>query len=340
MKALLLIAPTGPGCPPRVRCISSMAASSITWAFLLSMAIMLVRYMQLSPLLTVMLAASFVFILTSHRPAAGAEQFSPVYVSSTTAGLRHGVAAVQGRRQYMEDMHQAIGFDAPEQRAAARVGLTHFFAVFDGHGGKRAAQWAHTHLVSNLLRELGSLGATEGDPAAGEIAPGDACAAALDGATVDAFHRTDGELRRAQPAGCHWRRGVCYGGRKSEPAALPPHPRRLLATCSCARHPRRLDSGDARASRPSSSPHHYPHPRAHPHPVLAMCSHPSSPIACSPARSTTPAPQVTCLIQDGSPTPASGTASGQDRPTGAGKRRLLVANLGDSRCVMVGPTRT
>jgi len=28
--------------------------------------------------------------------------------------------------------------------------LTHFFAVYDGHGGKRAAAWARGHLLPKL----------------------------------------------------------------------------------------------------------------------------------------------------------------------------------------------
>jgi len=120
----------------------------------------------------------------------GAEQFTPVYASSVVAGLQSGVASIQGRRQYMEDMYQTVAFDTHEQPAAAGVGLTHFFAVFDGHGGKRAAAWAHQHLVPNLLRELAQGAALPpGKPA-------EACAEALDSAAVDAFHKTDAEFLR------------------------------------------------------------------------------------------------------------------------------------------------
>ena len=133
------------------------------------------------------------FLLAGSPPAGGAEQFSPVYTSGVASGLQYGVAAVQGRRPYMEDMHQVADFD--DEPAAANVGMTHFFAVFDGHGGKRAAAWAHAHLVQNLLQELKSGGGARhgGGDADGnaENSSSTPSATALDAAAVDAFHRTD-----------------------------------------------------------------------------------------------------------------------------------------------------
>ena len=69
----------------------------------------------------------------------------------------------------MEDMHQIVDFEG--QSSAEKVGMTHFFAVFDGHGGKRAAAWAHANLVTNLLLELAC--ADDGDAA------GSSCGGAL-----------------------------------------------------------------------------------------------------------------------------------------------------------------
>ena len=73
------------------------------------------------------------------------------------------------------------------------VGLTHFFSVFDGHGGKRAAAWAHAHLLPNLLRALGSK--EEGKErhlvlSNGKTAP----PPDLDRACVSAFLSTDREF--------------------------------------------------------------------------------------------------------------------------------------------------
>jgi len=126
----------------------------------------------------------FVAISLGKQRKPGAEQFAPVYLAQTALGLRYGVASVQGRRQYMEDMHQAVGFDASQQ-AASVVGLTHFFAVFDGHGGKRAASWAHTHLVPAVLKELAgwSSGRSPDAPAPDQ--------STLDNAVISAFHSTD-----------------------------------------------------------------------------------------------------------------------------------------------------
>ena len=69
------------------------------------------------------------------------EAFSPIYHGDDASGLKWGVASVQGRRPHMEDMYQAEGLGGPaasgphsagQAADAARLGLTHFFAVFDG----------------------------------------------------------------------------------------------------------------------------------------------------------------------------------------------------------------
>ena len=101
---------------------------------------------------------------------------------------RWGVASVQGRRQHMEDMYQAEGFggaaapgahSAGRDADAARLGLTHFFAVFDGHGGKRAAAWAREHLLANLL------------PRGQDVPAVQDAAGALEEAVREAFLQTD-----------------------------------------------------------------------------------------------------------------------------------------------------
>jgi hypothetical protein len=77
------------------------------------------------------------------------EAFSPVYHGDDASGLKWGVASVQGRRPHMEDMYQAEGFGGPAASGpqsagraadAARLGLTHFFAVFDGAHAPRSPQ--------------------------------------------------------------------------------------------------------------------------------------------------------------------------------------------------------
>ena len=155
---------------------------------LASLGIFAMRYMAISPTFVLMSMFVLSFLFASKPQSREVEQFAPVYTSSVVSGLSTGVASIQGRRQYMEDMHQAYAFDEREHPAAARVGLTHLFAVFDGHGGKRAAAWAHTHLASNLLHEL-----AQDDPPPPGATPA-AHADALDSATVDAFRRTDSEF--------------------------------------------------------------------------------------------------------------------------------------------------
>ena len=126
--------------------------------------VLLMSYLNMSSTFLLTIGLLFMLLLAASRPSVGAEQFSPVYTDGVSSGLKYGVAAVQGRRPYMEDMHQIVDFD--DDPAAAAVGMTHFFAVFDGHGGKRAAAWAHAHLVPNLLHELASAAAGRSRPAA------------------------------------------------------------------------------------------------------------------------------------------------------------------------------
>jgi len=99
------------------------------------------------------------------------------------SGLSYGVAAVQGGRPYMEDMHQVVTFNAENGVAnngsatpstpapnnssvqcstADAIGLLNFFAVYDGHGGKLAAQYVHKHLVSRIVAALDTNRANSG----------------------------------------------------------------------------------------------------------------------------------------------------------------------------------
>ena len=152
-----------------------------------------------------------------------------------------GACSMQGWRSHQEDSHICEELTVNGQQVC-------LFGVFDGHGGKRAAAWAHTHLVSNLLLELtrsrAEAGGSVGSVGGGSGAGGSSASGVLDGAAVDAFHRTDAAFLRQAAA-----RGI-------------------------------------------------------------------------PDGSTA----VTCMIQ---------TAAAAGGGGGRSDRRLLVANLGDSRCVMV-----
>lgn len=102
--------------------------------------------------------------------SANIEVVPPHREGGTLRQLRWGVAAVQGRRAYMEDMHQVrdlvpalpptsrVPDGTPQQSHAPaqrlHSDLTHFFGVYDGHGGKRAAAFVREHLVDNLLHQL------------------------------------------------------------------------------------------------------------------------------------------------------------------------------------------
>ena len=141
------------------------------------------------PLHIIFICAVLALILVGSRPPQRAEQFAPVYTSGSVVGLQYGVAAVQGRRPYMEDMYRVEDFEG--EPAASAQQLLAFFGVFDGHGGKRAASWARSNLVSNLLLEL-THARSKGKGDDGSHSPSDV----LDDAAVDAFHRTDAAFLR------------------------------------------------------------------------------------------------------------------------------------------------
>ena len=187
--------------------IQTYSGPDLRWFAALIGLMLLRQYLNLSPLLVLLLLLLGVCLCSGRSPASS-ESFSPVYRPGTCAGLPWGVAAVQGRRPYMEDMFVAAplrgaGATGVANVAAAEgVGLTHVFAVFDGHGGKRAAQWAHDNLLSNLLAKLAAkAGEASGGDGGGGASNGGSSeddAAALETASVDAFLQTDAEfLRRA-----------------------------------------------------------------------------------------------------------------------------------------------
>lgn len=173
------------------------------------------NYFGFSPLL--ILATLLLMSLCFLGSKSQAEQFTPIFHTEVSSGLRWGVASVQGRRPHMEDMFQAVGLvDSPDENActkAAKLGLSHFFAVYDGHGGKGAAAWAVDRLLPNLLDTRNPASA---DPDT-----------ALDEATVQAFLKTDREfLRHAALNGMP--DGSTAVTCLLQPPATPDGPRRLL----------------------------------------------------------------------------------------------------------------
>ena len=73
--------------------------------------VLLMSYFNVSSSFLLTLGVLLTFLLATSRPSTGAEQFSPVYTAGMASGLQYGVAAVQGRRPYMEDMHQIVDFE-------------------------------------------------------------------------------------------------------------------------------------------------------------------------------------------------------------------------------------
>lgn len=67
-------------------------------------------------------------------------------IDPTTSHV-YGVASNIGRRPYMEDRHLAVGQLKSDPRAS-------LYAVFDGHGGARAAEFCVRNLVHALTTDL------------------------------------------------------------------------------------------------------------------------------------------------------------------------------------------
>ena len=65
-----------------------------------------------------------------------------------TPAVTYGYALAQGRREYMEDRCVSRKIKAPRGKTG------YFFAIFDGHGGSGAADWASermSRIVENQL---------------------------------------------------------------------------------------------------------------------------------------------------------------------------------------------
>ncbi|KAJ1627652.1 phosphatase 2C-like domain-containing protein [Pavlovales sp. CCMP2436] len=126
-----------------------------------------------SPIVPFFVVGLVYFLL--HIPGGpGPERTPPLFDEQTIGnGLAFGVAAVQGGRPYMEDMYQVVSFSPAngtkpsgggtgagantttiQSPAANALGLVNFFAVYDGHGGKLAAQYVHKHLVSRVVAAM------------------------------------------------------------------------------------------------------------------------------------------------------------------------------------------
>mmetsp|Transcript_32248 Transcript_32248/g.75158 ORF Transcript_32248/g.75158 Transcript_32248/m.75158 type:complete len:349 (-) Transcript_32248:757-1803(-) len=147
----------------------------------------------------------------------GTEVVAPVYDEGNASGLQWGASALQGRRPYMEDIWQVAHAAEPILRAsgvAERVGLTHFFAVYDGHGGKRAATWTQKNLLPTVLSTL-SAKVQHGERGGEE---------ALDEACRDGFLAADSQFVRyaAQNAIPDGTTAVCCMLQRSRWRADPP----------------------------------------------------------------------------------------------------------------------
>ncbi|MBS0604648.1 MAG: protein serine/threonine phosphatase 2C family protein [Verrucomicrobia bacterium] len=79
----------------------------------------------------------------------------------TVGGYRVGISHAQGRRPSMEDEHLAISFNLT---IAGRSYPIQLFGIFDGHGGRAAAQYVRDNLRAKLelsLQEFNAQGLTD-----------------------------------------------------------------------------------------------------------------------------------------------------------------------------------
>ncbi|XP_072263873.1 integrin-linked kinase-associated serine/threonine phosphatase 2C [Pyxicephalus adspersus] len=118
-------------------------------------------------------------------------------VCKGVVALKAHVAERRGEREELQDAH-TICYDLTQewQPMPADVSRLAFFAVFDGHGGSRAAKFASQHLHHNLVKKLPR----------GE---GNSVDKGVKKCFIDAFKRTDEEfLKQAASQKPAWKDGT------------------------------------------------------------------------------------------------------------------------------------
>lgn len=159
------------------------------------------------------------YFLTQIPGGPGPERTAPLHDEQALgSGLSFGVAAVQGGRPYMEDMYQVVTFNGGDGAAAGaggssgaagnntcvasaaadKLGLLNFFAVYDGHGGKLAAQYVHKNLVPLIVSALEQQ--TEPSEPNGAQTDGAAAEAVLGRALSQGFLQADDAFIRVRKA--------------------------------------------------------------------------------------------------------------------------------------------
>ena len=116
-----------------------LASSPLAVSIFVIGGVLLTKWFALSPLLLLTIGLLISFLIAGTRQPGGTEQFTPVYDTGVASGLSYGVAAVQGRRPYMEDMHQIVDFE--KEGTSATV-----------------SPWRSKSLLPRALPRCGSLG--------------------------------------------------------------------------------------------------------------------------------------------------------------------------------------
>ena len=88
----------------------------------------------------------------SSEPVAG----RPAVEANLSFGLTVGHAGDQGKRMSMEDVVLIKPLDVPSKKTRR----SQLIVVFDGHGGRKVAEWASELLPEELQRICGTAGAT------------------------------------------------------------------------------------------------------------------------------------------------------------------------------------
>lgn len=72
--------------------------------------------------------------------------------------VRYGVHSIQNQRSEMEDAHRAVlGVESQEEVADSPLGSLSYFAIFDGHGGVKAAEFSGERLYALLAEKRDEL---------------------------------------------------------------------------------------------------------------------------------------------------------------------------------------
>ncbi|XP_075425636.1 integrin-linked kinase-associated serine/threonine phosphatase 2C isoform X2 [Ascaphus truei] len=133
---------------------------------------------------------------TADLPASCEHRHQEKKVCKGLVSVKAHVAERRGEREELQDAHTICDLSQECEPLPAHISRLSYFAVFDGHGGSRAARYAAHNLHRNLAKKL-----PQGD--------GSSMEKAMKRCLLDAFKQTDEEfLKQAASQKPTWKDGT------------------------------------------------------------------------------------------------------------------------------------